>query len=118
MSRDRRIDYIEFASADLEGSRRFFADVFGWRFQDYGPDYVAFNDGRSDGGFYRVAALAEAVAAPLVVLYEDDLEAALQRVRAAGAQLVKPVFAFPGGRRFHFREPGGNVLAVWSERDA
>ena len=117
MGNDRRIDYIEFPSRDLEASTAFHAAVFGWTFQDYGPDYRAFNDGRLDGGFYR----ADSVAAPgsggaLVVLYADDLEATLERVRVHGGTILKDIFAFPGGRRFHFAEPGGNELAVWSDR--
>lgn len=115
-ARERRIDYIEFASTDLEASRAFFAQVFGWQFQAYGPDYLAFNDGRLDGGFYRAAAAPPADTGPLVVLYADDLAPVLEQVAAAGGQIVKPVFGFPGGSRFHFREPGGTTLAVWSER--
>ncbi|USI99924.1 VOC family protein [Xanthomonas prunicola] len=115
-ARERRIDYVEFASVDPDASRAFFEMVFGWRFQAYGPDYLAFNDGRLDGGFYRAAAPAPAEGGPLVVLYADDLAPVLERVRVAGGEIVKPVFGFPGGSRFHFREPGGTTLAVWSER--
>lgn len=115
-ARERRIDYIEFASIDLEASRAFFAQVFGWQFQAYGPDYLAFNDGRLDGGFYRAAAAPPADTGPLEVLYADDLAPVLEQFAAAGGQIVKPVFGFPGGSRFHFREPGGTTLAVWSER--
>ncbi|MBB4130164.1 VOC family protein [Xanthomonas sp. 3075] len=117
-ARERRIDYVEFASSDPEASRVFFETVFGWQFQAYGPDYLAFNDGRLDGGFYRATAPAPAEGGPLVVLYADDLAPMLERVRAAGGEIVKPVFGFPGGSRFHFREPGGSTLAVWSERAA
>ncbi|AVQ07535.1 TPA: VOC family protein [Xanthomonas vasicola pv. zeae] len=115
-ARERRIDYVEFASVDPDGSRAFFETVFGWQFQAYGPDYLAFNDGRLDGGFYRTSAPAPAEGGPLVVLYADDLAPVLERVRVAGGEIVKPVFGFPGGSRFHFREPGGTTLAVWSER--
>ena len=115
-ARERRIDYIEFASIDLEASCAFFAQVFGWQFQAYGPDYLAFNDGRLDGGFYRAAEAPPADTGPLVVLYADDLAPVLEQFAAAGGQIVKPVFGFPGGSRFHFREPGGTTLAVWSER--
>lgn len=90
--------------------------VFGWQFQAYGPDYLAFNDGRLDGGFYRAAAPAPDEGGPLVVLYADALAPVIERVRGAGGVIVKPVFGFPGGSRFHFREPGGTTLAVWSER--
>ncbi|MCC4587391.1 VOC family protein [Xanthomonas sp. NCPPB 1067] len=117
-TRERRIDYVEFASIDPDASRAFFERVFGWQFQAYGPDYLAFNDGRLDGGFYRTAVAAPEEGGPLVVLYADDLAPMLERVRAAGGEIVKPVFGFPGGSRFHFREPGGSVLAVWSERPA
>lgn len=100
----------------MPAARFFFETVFGWQFQAYGPDYLAFHDGRLDGGFYRAAAPAPAEGGPLVVLYADDLAPVLERVRVAGGEIVKPVFGFPGGSRFHFREPGGTTLAVWSER--
>ncbi|KLD70993.1 glyoxalase [Xanthomonas pisi DSM 18956] len=116
--RERRIDYVEFASIDPDASRAFFETVFGWQFQAYGPDYLAFNDGRLDGGFYRATVPVPAEGGPLVVLYADDLQHMLERVRAAGGEIVKPIFGFPGGSRFHFREPGGSTLAVWSERAA
>lgn len=90
--------------------------MFGWQFQAYGPDDLAFNDGRLDGGFYRADAPAPAEGGPLVVLYADALAPVIERVRNAGGGIVKPVFGFPGGSRFHFREPGGSTLAVWSER--
>ncbi|AZU17256.1 glyoxalase [Xanthomonas citri pv. fuscans] len=115
-ARERRIDYVEFASTDPDASRAFFEAVFGWQFQAYGPDYLAFNDGRLDGGFYRAAAPAPDEGGPLVVLYADALAPVIERVRAAGGEIVKPVFGFPGGSRFHFRGPGGTTLAVWSER--
>ncbi|AUJ12241.1 glyoxalase/bleomycin resistance/extradiol dioxygenase family protein [Xanthomonas oryzae pv. oryzae] len=114
--RERRIDYVEFASVDPDASRAFFETGFGWQCQAYGPDYLAFHDGRLDGGFSRAAAPAPAEGGPLVVLYADDLAPVLERVRVAGGEIVKPVFGFPGGSRFHFREPGGTTLGVWSER--
>lgn len=116
--RERRVDYVEFASRDPAGSRRFFEQVFGWTFQDYGPDYIAFDDGRLQGGFFRAEQVSAGNGAPLVVLYADDLAALLPQVQAHDGQISKPVFSFPGGSRFHFIEPGGNELAVWSERDA
>ena len=108
-----KIDYVEFASGDLAKSKGFFAKAFGWDFQDYGQTYAAMTNAGIDGGIQSDP--AEASAAPLVILKADDLEAAVQAVTAAGGEIVKPIFAFPGGRRFHFREPGGNELAVWSE---
>lgn len=108
--RDGRIDYVEFHSPDLDRVDAFYSGLFGWRFTDYGPQYRAFTDGRMDGGFSPAAAPL-----PLVVLHADDLGATERRVAAAGGKIVKPIFAFPGGRRFHFTDPAGNELAVWSE---
>jgi predicted enzyme related to lactoylglutathione lyase len=108
--RDGRVDYVEFHGPDLDQVEGFYGPLFGWRFTDYGPQYRAFSDGRMDGGFSP-----DAAAMPLVVLYADDLDATAAKVAAAGARIVKPIFAFPGGRRFHFVDPAGNELAVWSE---
>lgn len=116
MATDRRIDYVEFPAEDLEKAKTFYSAAFGWSFQDYGPDYCAFNDGRMDGGFYHAPAHSSmATGAALVILYADDLEATERRVREHGATIVKQIFAFPGGRRFHFADPNGNELAVWSK---
>lgn len=110
---DRTIDYIEFQSDDLVRSKDFYARAFGWRFTDYGDDYTAFEDGRLSGGFHRSPTVS--AGGPLVILYAVDLEGAQAAVEAAGGAITVPIFAFPGGRRFHFRDPSGNVLAVWSE---
>ncbi|MEX2319663.1 MAG: VOC family protein [Bauldia sp.] len=107
------IDYVEFVSPDLARSRAFFEAAFGWAFTDYGPSYVAFDKAGIAGGFAR----SEDKADPLVILFADDLDAAEAAVIAAGGEVVVPQFDFPGGRRFHLREPGGNVLAVWSKRE-
>ncbi|KRG71860.1 glyoxalase [Stenotrophomonas terrae] len=117
MKRERRIDYVEFASRDPAASRRFFEQVFGWQFEDYGPDYTAFDDGELQGGFFRATPLTASAGAPLIVLYAAQLEPVLAVVAANGGDVIKPIFSFPGGRRFQFIEPGGNELAVWSERD-
>ena len=111
MKRDGAIDYVELPGGDLPGTKRFYADAFGWRFTDYGPSYAAFDEGL-EGGFQGDA--AEAPAAPLVVLWAHDLEAMQAKVEAAGGTVTRAVFAFPGGRRFHFRDPAGNELAVVS----
>ena len=118
MKRERRIDYIEFASRDPGASRRFFEQVFGWTFEDYGPDYTAFDDGELQGGFFRGTPLTSEAGAALVVLYAAQLAPLQAAVEAQGGTVVKPVFVFPGGRRFQFIEPGGNELAIWSERDS
>ena len=116
---DRCVDYVEFAARDLPASRRFYAAVFGWTFEDYGPDYVSFYDGRIGGGFFTAPdgwqPAPAGSAAPLVVFYAVNLEEAERRVLAAGGRIARPVFAFPGGRRFHFTDPSGNELAVWGE---
>lgn len=104
-----KIDYLEFASSDLPATRDFFARAFGWGFNDYGPEYQELVDAGIAGGI-----AAGGAAPPLVVLKADDLEAALARVTEAGAEITRPIFAFPGGRRFQFREPGGTEMAVWS----
>jgi uncharacterized protein len=111
---DRRIDYIEIAATNLADTKRFYSDAFGWKFTDYGPDYTSFVDGRLTGGFYKAEAVSSG--SVLVVLFALDLVAAEQRVRAAGGRIVKPIFTFPGGRRFHFADPSGTELAVWSDR--
>ena len=117
MPADQTIDYLEFPAADLDGIESFYTRVFGWRFTDYGPDYRAFTDDRLDGGFYRSDLVAHAGSGSvLVVLYARDLEATLATVEHGGGRIVRPIFAFPGGRRFHFQDPHGNELAVWSDR--
>ena len=111
MREDGKLDYLELPGGELAETKAFYGEVFGWTFVDYGPEYAAFDEGL-DGGF---DAQADATRTPLPVLFATDLEAMLARVEAAGGVIVKPVFAFPGGRRFHFRDPAGNELAVWSE---
>jgi len=112
MREDGKLDYLELPGGDLPTVKTFYGAAFGWTFVDYGPTYAAFNEGL-DGGFDADA--AEATKTPLPVLYARDLDAMLARVEAAGGTVVKPIFDFPGGRRFHFRDPAGNELAVWSE---
>jgi predicted enzyme related to lactoylglutathione lyase len=113
-----KINYIEFASTDIERTKQFYSMVFGWSFQDYGQDYIAFRAEAAgiDGGFYRSDPHdLPPKTAPLVVLYSADLKATDNAIVAAGGGIVVPVFDFPGGRRFHFSDGAGNVLAVWSE---
>jgi predicted enzyme related to lactoylglutathione lyase len=112
MREDGKIDYVEFPALQLPELKAFYAAAFGWAFVDYGPDYAAFEGQGADGGFCSDA--DDAPAKPLVVLYAEDLEAMAAKVETAGGTIVRPIFAFPGGRRFHFRDPSGNELAVWS----
>ncbi len=107
-----RIDYVEFNVASIAAAKQFYGDAFGWTFQDYGPDYCEFRDGRLTGGF------AHGEAAPggaLIVLFSDDLENSQAAIEAAGGSITQPIFDFPGGRRFHFRDRDGYELAVWSD---
>lgn len=113
-SNEGRIDYIEFPAADIAKTKTFYTTLFGWKFTDYGPDYTSFADGRVAGGFYKTDSAG--AGKPLVVLYTADLETMQTRVSAAGGTMVKPIFTFPGGRRFHFSDPNGNELAVWSDK--
>jgi predicted enzyme related to lactoylglutathione lyase len=113
-SQDRRIDYIEIPSTDIEASKAFYGAVFGWEFQDWGPDYSSFNDGRTDGGFRYEETIDHGGA--LVVMFAVDLEAVEASVREHGGEIVKEIFSFPGGRRFEFTDPSGNHLAVWTDR--
>jgi len=112
-NRDRKIDYLEFTSNDIEATKSFYNRVFGWSFQDYGPDYTSFSDGRITGGFRKGE--VQASSSPLVVIFVDDLDAAEKHVKAAGGIITKETFSFPGGSRFHFRDPSGNELSAWHE---
>ena len=110
---DGKIDYIEFPGQDLPATKDFYEHAFGWTFTDYGPKYAAFDNGGVDGGFDSDG--ANFAAAPLVVLLATDLEAMMARVTGAGGVITRPIFSFPGGRRFHFTDPSGNQLAVFNE---
>jgi D-aminopeptidase len=111
---DRRVDYVEFPVTDLGAAKGFYGSVFGWKFQDWGPDYASFEDGRLTGGFRLTDEVTRG--GPLVIIYAVDLEAVEASVRAKGGTIVREIFGFPGGRRFHFTDPSGNELAVWSDQ--
>jgi len=107
------IDYIELTVRDLTAAKRFYTDAFGWTFTDYGPFYAGIHGAnREIGGLHQTDEVR--TTGPLVVLYSDDLDASVQAVVAAGGRILKDPFEFPGGRRFHFADPSGNELAVWS----
>ena len=108
-----RIDYIEFPSTSREGTSAFFRAAFGWKTTSYGADYDGIEGAGIEGG---VDQSAGRVAATMAVVRTDDLDDAEKRVRAAGGVITRAQFDFPGGRRFHFREPGGNELAVYVSR--
>ena len=108
-----QMDYVEFPATDIEATKRFYGAVFGWSFTDYGPNYTSFFDGRLGGGFTMSAHPVKG--GPLVVLYAKSLEETQRKIVEAGGKVLIEIFEFPGGRRFHFADPNGNELAVWSE---
>lgn len=122
------INYIEFTTTDIAKTKAFYERAFSWNFQDYGPDYVSFDRDHAgiDGGFRKgepgspatggnEPAQKQADTAPLIVLYSQDLKKTQDAIIAAGGSIVVPAFEFPGGRRFHFSDGQGNILAAWSE---
>lgn len=116
MSTDQKIDYLELPGDDFDALQKFYSDVFEWAFTDYGPEYRAFTDRKLAGGFYKSKLKSTTVSgATLVVIYAKDLEGTRDKVVASGGSIHKPIFSFPGGRRFHFLDPHGNELAVWSD---
>lgn len=112
MKKHHAINYIEFGATDLTAIKRFYASTFGWTFTDYGPTYTAFTDGHLEGGFTTESKIGKGA---LVILFSEDLEASKEKVIANGGTIVKDIYAFPGGRRFHFSDPSGNEVAVWAE---
>ena len=116
MNKHEKINYLELPSKDIDATKSFFTSVFGWSFTDYGPDYTAFSNAGIDGGFYKSAlACSTDNGSALIVFYSRDLEGTLSTIVSAGGSVVKPIYSFPGGRRFHFSDPNGNEYAVWSE---
>ena len=119
MYEHEKIDYVEFPAKDMGATKKFFAVVFGWEFEDAGPDYMAFLNQGLDGGFYRSElSVSTDNGSALIVFYSKDLESTELKITIAGGEILKPTFSFPGGRRFHFTDPNGNEFAVWSEIDA
>jgi predicted enzyme related to lactoylglutathione lyase len=113
-NQDNSINYIEFPLVHNAETKKFYHQVFGWEFTDWGPNYISFTGANIDGGFNGEDAEVSA-SGVLVVLYASDLDQKLADVKKAGGEIRKPVFKFPGGKRFHFNDPNGNQLAVWSE---
>ncbi|MDE1939287.1 MAG: VOC family protein [Alphaproteobacteria bacterium] len=113
MPQDGYLDYIELPASDIPATKAFYGAVFGWTFIDYGPNYLEFHSGDRVGGFNAERKVVSRGGA-LVVLYAADLDAMEAKVRAAGAEIMEHV-AFPGGRRFHFRDPNGNEIAIWTK---
>ncbi|MBT8385269.1 MAG: VOC family protein [Bacteroidia bacterium] len=112
--KNNHINYIEFKAHDLEKIKKFYRQSFGWRFIDYGPTYVSFTDSGLEGGFERSEDTI--VNGVLIVLYHEDLYKVKAKIVEAGGKISKDIFSFPGGRRFHFLDPSGNELAIWSDK--
>ena len=111
------IDYVEYPARDLQASKAFFTKAFDWHFTDYGPDYSAFNRNGIEGGFYHSDLHSDSdKGAALIIFYSHALEETYHKVTSSGGAIKKEIFAFPGGRRFHFTCPSGNEFAVWSDK--
>jgi len=117
MNEHEKINYIELPAKDLQLTKSFFTKVFNWYFVDYGTEYIAFSNEGIDGGFYKSdLSLSTANGSALIIFYSNDLEATQSKIEKASGAIVKPIFGFPGGRRFHFSDPNGNEFAVWSDK--
>jgi len=118
MKEHGKINYVELPAKSIGAAKTFFAAVFGWSFTDYGPEYTAFSDEGLDGGFFKSGLSSSTEnGSALIVFYSIDLEQSQAKIEAAGGSILKPIFSFPGGRRFHFADPNGNEYAVWSDVD-
>ena len=118
MLKHEKINYVEFPAKDIEATKAFFAKVFGWSFTDYGPEYTAFSNEGLDGGFFKSDLSSSAdKGSALIVFYSQTLEQTRAKIEGAGGTILKPIFSFPGGRRFHFSDPNENEYAVWSEAE-
>ncbi len=116
MTKHEKINYIEFPARDIDNAKRFFSEVFGWSFTDYGPEYTCFIDAGINGGFFKSDLNSSTEnGAPLIVLYSENLEQTQAKIEKAGGKILKPTFSFPGGSRFHFSDTNGNEYAVWSD---
>jgi predicted enzyme related to lactoylglutathione lyase len=114
MKKTGKLDYLEMPATggSLDSVKSFYSAAFSWSFTDYGPSYSAYDEGL-EGGFYSDP--NDGLGKPLPVLYSENLEQTLEAVENAGGKIVRPIFSFPGGRRFHFTDPAGNELAVWGQ---
>lgn len=116
MNNHEKINYVEFPAKNIELAKTFFSSVFGWTFVDYGPEYTAFSNSGLNGGFYQSElTVTTQNGSALIVLYSKQLEATRLKIENAGGSIIKAIFSFPGGRRFHFSDPNGNEYAVWSD---
>ena len=118
MNEHEKINYVEFPAKNIEATKNFFTAVFNWSFVDFGPEYTAFSNEGLDGGFFKSdLTVSTNNGSALIVFYSNDLEKTQSKIESAGGSIIKPIFSFPGGRRFHFSDPNGNEYAVWSDID-
>lgn len=116
MPQDLKVDYLELPGDKFDALEQFYSAVFDWQFTAYGPEYLAFTDGKIDGGFYKSKLQSRVEnGSSLIVFYAKDLELTCRLVMSTGGVITREIFPFPGGRRFHFNDPHGNELAVWSQ---
>lgn len=112
-----KLNYVEFPSNNLGATKQFFSNVFGWVFEDFGPEYSAFSNAGLAGGFYKSENKSlTANGSALLVFFSDEIENTLLKVESSGGVIERSIFEFPGGCRFHFTEPSGNEFAVWSDK--
>ncbi|HIO92072.1 MAG TPA: VOC family protein [Leucothrix mucor] len=117
MNQHEKINYVEFPAKDLIATKTFFTKVFAWKFIDYGTEYVAFSNEGLDGGFFKSdLTMSAREGCALIVFFSDELEKTQVKIEQAGGEILQDIFAFPGGRRFHFADPNGNEYAVWSDK--
>ena len=112
--KNNQINYVEFKAKNLEEIKHFYSESFDWRFQDYGPTYIAFSDSGLEGGFENSD--ENVINGALVILYHENLEEIKKKIVQSNGTIFKDIYSFPGGRRFHFLDPAGNELAVWSDK--
>ncbi|MCS0392348.1 VOC family protein [Vibrio diabolicus] len=116
MHQHEKLNYVEFGSTNINATKQFFERTFDWTFIDYGPEYSAFSGQGLDGGFFKSEFVNQtANGGALLVFYSSDIQATQIKVELHGGKIIRPIFEFPGGCRFHFTEPSGNEFAVWSE---
>jgi len=114
---ENSINYIEFPMTDPASIKAFYNKAFGWEFTDWGLNYISFNGANVEGGFNREEGVRPEKPGVLVILYANNLEEKLEDVRGANGKITQDIYSFPGGRRFHFQDPNGNELAIWSEKE-
>lgn len=117
MNYHEKINYVEFPAKNIQAAKDFFTEVFDWSFTDYGPDYAAFENEGLDGGFFTSEqSTTTENGSALIVFYSNALEQTQKKIKKSDGKIIKDIFSFPGGRRFHFTDPNGNEYAVWSDK--